>query len=357
MIPKDRQDEVQSALQRFVTLANRRNDAVVQYNGQIQFLVQLENTLRSCEGESRRLGGKALSLTPDLPAIYFWLQRLKSTTQLDIMKRLNYGGRALAFWGPLNVTEVTFAPPGPLDGYLELLGYQNHLEELFEGLFDTQITGVWYYWPDIDRLTEPGLVVDVSSVVQDLKDPSSDEISSNDDDDDGVYKAVVTIMPDSLAAFADMAKIRIFQVRVWLKGAMFEADSQGQSVIRIEIQHMGNETIWTQDGTAYSFDHSPVSLQFAYDCSLFNKEGKVSGSPRLVHGKQDIEHDYSGSGKPTMNDRPPLGPFTDWQIVMRRDTNPGLDLSKLEKVWIEFCGRNLAMTSKPKKPVTEYDFG
>jgi len=336
VIPADKRASVQQELDNFVALILKRNNAVVSYNAQLQWLLHLSTLAESYERESKTLGDHALSLNPQLPTIYFWLKRMKATMQLDILQRLNYEGRALAFWGPIDIKTVTFDPPGPLDGAVQLRKHQKRLDDLFESCCDAFSSGTWTHWPASRDLLHTGHIIDISSIIPFLKKQTTDP------DGRPVHEASFSISPNSIKAFRTMSNVRIKQVRVWCFGATVAPNEQGESRLIIDIHHLGFEKIWDLQGQPYNFDHSPVVLQFLYETSIFNKNMKCSGDPALVFSRQDIENDYSGTSgdKPKSGDRPPMGPFADWKISIYPEAHESLNLADVNKVWVEFCGRN-----------------
>ncbi|GKT82049.1 hypothetical protein ColTof4_14472 [Colletotrichum tofieldiae] len=336
-IPGDMIAGVEEPLNNFKTMVQQRNSAVLDYNAKVQFLLELHNMLSACDEESRRLGDAALNLNPELPAIYFWLKRLKSRMQLEILQRLNYEARALAFWGPMDIKEIRFDAPSPAGGSIDLRRHQSSLDNAFEICYGEFQNGPWEYWPISRDLTEAGIVLDMSNMIEALCKPRLTPKNTE------VYTAAFSINPIKASKFLTMANVRLTQVRVWLLGATVEPDNQGQHRLRVDIDHTGYETIWDESGKPFKFEHDPVPLQFEYDTRLFNETGQVSGSPKLVYSRQAIEKDYNGGKKPEPSDRPPIGPFTDWVTTVRSDVNPGLKMN-VTKVLVELCGRHLPTT-------------
>lgn len=334
---------VRTQLDAFLAVVTRRNTAVIHYNSLIQTYLRLQSIIKACESESRELGEHALSLNPSLPAIYFWLKRLKGQTHLQILQKLNDQARALSFWGPMPVDSVKFAPPGPLDGFVQLRLHRQTLIDLFEKSYEGFQSGGWFAWPNDNNFLGEGIRV-----------PLSDSVIHNLVHGESGHQSLLTISPNSHTDFIDMANVRVTQVRVWLLNAVVAspaADNPKQrQALRIEITHCGDETVWTPDGSPCHFRHAPVTMQFSYETTVFNASGgQCSGRPNLVYGRQDIEHDYAGGpSQPGVGDKPPIGPFGDWKIEVRKDVNPGLDLSRVKTGWIEFCGRNKVATAPLK---------
>ncbi|KAF5964368.1 serine protein kinase [Fusarium bulbicola] len=336
-------DTVRTKLDAYLEVVQKRNAAVINYNGLIQSYLQLQRVIQSCKEEFQQLGEQALQLNPSLPAIYVWLKRLRGQTRLQILRELNNQARALSFWGPMPVNSVSFLPPGPKTGYIELQSNHDMLIDLFESSYEGFQSGGWSSWPADGTFSGKGVSVPLSQdVLDNLKRERGGQAAWAHDSE-----SLLTITPESHTDFLDMANVRLTQVRVWLLGATIGTSrvSDGdmpRRALRIEITHCGDDTIWDPDGSPCRFRHAPVTMQFSYETTLFNASGgERSGRPGLVYSRQDIEHDYDGgSSRPGATDKPPIGPFGDWKLEIRKDVNVGLDLQSVTAGWIEFCGRN-----------------
>ncbi|KAL1889080.1 hypothetical protein Sste5346_009145 [Sporothrix stenoceras] len=329
--------EVKKRLAAFLAVVTKRNGDVLHYNGLIETLHKLEAVHRHYVSEAQRLGEHVLGLTPSLPAVYFWLKRLKREYLLQIMQEINNQARALSFWGPMPVKSVTFAPPGPMDGSLQLRLHQETLLGLFEKSYEGFQSGGWHSWPEDKSFLGEGICVSLkASAIESLQETN---------------EALLTITPQAHTDFLDMANVRVTQVRVWLLNATVSAHDPDaphpRYPLRVKITQCGDDTIWTPDGKPCVFRHTPVTMHFSYETIKFNEtKGIFSGAPDPVYGRQDIEHDYAGGPSvPGAADKPPIGPFGVWKIVVRKDVNPGLNLTGVTAGWIEFCGRNKAATS------------
>lgn len=338
-------DDVREKMDAYLEIAKKRNEAVINYNGLVQTYLQLQRVAQGCADESRQLGERALSLNPSLPAIYFWLKRLKNQSRLQILRELNNQARALSFWGPMPVNSVTFPPPGPMVGHTQLRLYQEKLIDLFERSYEGFQSGGWNSWPVDKKFYGEGIRVRLGQDVIDKLIRGEQSAGSRE--------VLLSITPKSHRDFLDMANVRLTQVRFWLLGATVDAVQSADAhweprrALRVEITHCGDDTIWDPDGSPCTFRHAPVTMQFSYETTVFNaSDGQCSGRPELVYGRQDIEHDYAGgSSRPGVGDKPPIGPFGEWKIQIREDVNTGLNLEGVKAGWIELCGRNQLATS------------
>ncbi|CAK7205420.1 hypothetical protein SEUCBS139899_008191 [Sporothrix eucalyptigena] len=327
---------VRKQLDAFLAAATKRNGHVLHYNGLLDQLQKLEGIQRQCAAEAERLGDRLLGQSPALPAIYFWLKTLKRESILRIMQELNNQARAQAFWGPTPVSSVTFSPPGPKDGAVQLRLHQEELAGRFEKAYEGFQSNGWHFFPTEKSFEKEGIRIPLTaSALASLKDTN---------------EALITVTPRAHTDFLDMANARVTQVRFWLLGATVSAHDPGAKnpryPLRVQITQCGDDTLWTAAGKPCIFRHAPVTVQFSYETTLFNATQQCSGKPELVYGTQEIEHDYAGGPRvPGASDKPPIGPFGDWKVVVRKDVNPDLDLTGVTAGWIEFCGRHQAATA------------
>lgn len=114
--------------------------------------------------------------------------------------------------------------------------------------------------------------------------------------------------------FAGNADVRVSNVRVYLEGA-----KTADNILRLTIQHMGDENMVTVYNEKRHFTHN--RLVFAFEYNL--KTGAV-----LVDKFVDGEN--SEYALP--------GPFATWRIGVSTLSNKQLDLSGVTKAWFEFSG-------------------
>lgn len=331
-IPSDHSAMLDAALDDYMNTISQRNTSVLNYNAAVQLLNEAIKDFYYYQSQNASLGQKALQIDPNLPTIYFWLQQMQNSLQMDIMQRLNYGARALSFWG-LDDTSA-FTTPGPLQGYTDLKNNQKDLSERFEQCVESFSSSLWSVWPA--QTNELGLLYqltpdELSTLLQGQLDP--DEQTSS-------YGVFLTFTPDdSPSVFAAMANVRLSQVRFWLIGAAVQPQSNlNRELLTVEIEHLGQETLVAPSGQSFNFNHDAVNLQFIYDTASVSSIQDCG--PSIVFSTEEIEQDYTG-GQPTQSSIAPLGPFTTWRVQIKETENFGLDLSKVTEGYMEFCGRNM----------------
>ncbi|KAH6689664.1 hypothetical protein F5X68DRAFT_230280 [Plectosphaerella plurivora] len=328
-------EHVKTALTAFLKAATERNAAVITYNALIQTYFRLDGIVKSSKDESQKLGEQLLFLDKSLPAIYFWLKRLKQQNHFEILGELNNQARALCFWAPKVVGSVIFDAPSVKQGTEELLKQQEKLISEFERAYETIRSGAWQSWPGDPTFQKEGISVPLSPrILKDLRNGGDN------------HEVLLSITPEAHFEFGNMANVRLTQVRVWLRGATVSpvgSGSRTQWPLHVELTHWGYETIHDSNGKACQFQHATVNLHFKYETTLFNPEGLID-QPNIVYEHQDLDYDYGGGAQPGANIKPPFGPFGDWTIRVPKAMNPGLYLDNVTEGWIEFCGRNQALS-------------
>lgn len=131
--------------------------------------------------------------------------------------------------------------------------------------------------------------------------------------------ATLPIQPDA-PAFAGMDRVRLTGVRVWLEGARPQPGTRVYALVATSGRYFDRHR-----GQSFQFGSvEPWELAFSY---LADEQG-----PRtvLIDGRVN-EDDRRSFFEPT--------PFTEWRVSLPPRQNPGLDLSGLRRVVLEFSGK------------------
>lgn len=331
-IPKDKRDLLSSELDSYINIIEERNTAVLNYNSGLQQLVELIKNRKIYERHAQEIGDQMLALDPELPSIYYWLKRMRSSRRLETMRLLNYAGRAVAFWGPSDFSSFSFNGPGPLRDSTALGSQHESLLSSFNQSVELIQNAVWYQWPEDDQQHGQGIIVPLSDDdVKNLKKPQTDEHGHT------FYEAIVDVRPEASSSFDQTANIRLSQVRVWIIGAQVDPVAK-RKIMTVDIQHLGEESIWSSTtGREVVFSHVPIRLRCRYDMTTeITDVTQCNGT--IVVGRQDMKS-YFG-GPLDESSVAPIGPFAKWRITVRTDSNPGLKMD-LKEVYLEFCGRGL----------------
>jgi hypothetical protein len=133
-------------------------------------------------------------------------------------------------------------------------------------------------------------------------------------------------------AFLDLDRIRITTVRVWLEGAKIAPDK----TIMVRISTSGSYRDRLND-TKYQFTAKPLQRVFEYHVESAGL-GKPNPDWRFDNGDLGyIEIDGSVDTEVSYAYFQPT-PFTEWTVEILKGENPGLDLSGVSKITMQFQG-------------------
>jgi len=178
------------------------------------------------------------------------------------------------------------------------------------------------------------------------------------------------LSPSHVNPFHGMADVRITKVRVWMVGMTTTTDYHNVTLI-----YLGQSQFRTRKNLPYPERRSPtaetdqdkrdpeyviqepVSIRFNYKAEGLNYDPQKEKDPftpgRLfgnnLAGTEDGNLSYAGTGDaklPSQKEYAVIGPFGKWRLeVLREENNPGLDLSKLTMIVIDFHGFHRTFSS------------
>jgi len=125
---------------------------------------------------------------------------------------------------------------------------------------------------------------------------------------------------EGASPFAGMANVRVSTARPWVIGATTTSGN-----LKVNITHTGPETIVDTSNTAFFFTHRSIVGLFEFVIGTKTILLDASGFGVIESGTDDA-------------DFAPPGPFAVWTVTIDPDLNPGLDMSGVTEVDIEFCG-------------------
>lgn len=319
-IPDSDASALRQDLDDYMDLVNSRNAAVLQYNSALQMLQEAQLDSSYAAARMQVLGQAGLKIDPNLPAIAFWLTKMRDDLRLDIMQRLNYQDRAISYWGL--VPPSTYGAPGPLRDYDALSLDQETLSNSFKTALGIYADNIWSTWP------VPG--PNASGLFYQLTPGEVSALTRNG-------SVIVRIAPDN-AVFAGRSNVRLSQVRIWVVGASVSAtDARGRQPLMIDVTQQGRETILSHTRKTFEFTHDAVDIQFTYD-SKGVKSFADCTSDRIFN-TEVIQGDFSGGGQQVgTNTMAGIGPFAAWRIQIRAIENPGLAFAPGTVVYVEFWG-------------------
>ncbi|KAL3468737.1 hypothetical protein BJX99DRAFT_265867 [Aspergillus californicus] len=333
-IPEEQQKEIREALDDYMQTVLTRNNAVIDYNSNIQLLLDALQTEEYSSEQINKLGGHIAKIDPTLPSVVFWLRKMRDALRLQLMQYLNYESRAIRFWGLLD--KIPMSSPSPLMDHIALGHTQNQLEAFFDSALEYYSRSVRIVWPyDTHAL---GLLYKLSSADINLL-----KISDNAGD----HTAYIRIDPHKTTEiFRDWVDIRLQEVRIWLFGVEIpQADAAGRKLLSIQVTHGGDETIVDTRTKSKAFAHDLLHAQFAYDTAKVSGIHDVPG--QSVFTNADLEHEFGIGVVPKETSLAPLGPFARWKLKITQKANPGIRMENLREGYIEFRGSNRQRLSVP----------
>jgi hypothetical protein len=340
-IPESRRADLSSKMNKMVNCSLARNDAIITYNNALQRYSQAVVDKDNAKSQQQTWGNQQMTLNPALPAVYFWLRKLRSSMYLDVMQYLWYGARAISFWAAKDITSIAGTQPSPVRGYTDLETIQNTVNSQFATCLHEWAGRTWSVWP-YDENTQTGLLYKLTDaeLAQFLSQPTSVTGPK-------VFTTTLTFHPDS-EFWAGRYYVRLNQARIWLVGAKAAPDHQQRQLVNFGLSHGGTETIRRSTTEQVTFLHDRVSLNFTYDAARIRGKDDI-GKPGIAFSKQALEQDYRGGMDPQKDVKAAIGPLTTWTIELKEAENPGLDVSQVTEAYLEFWGRSTGGDQHPPK--------
>lgn len=118
--------------------------------------------------------------------------------------------------------------------------------------------------------------------------------------------------------FAGRTDVRLTKVRLFLIGAR-----TSKQRLRVNLTHTGDENMLHTYGRKHRFRHQPVPVAFKYNTETLEYKGDetLDGDIGSTEGEFSL-----------------VGPFTTWRVEINKEENSGLDLSRVEKAYMQFEG-------------------
>jgi hypothetical protein len=266
------------------------------------------------------------------------------------MELRNYESRAISYWG-LN-PNVTMSSPAPLNNHINLSNDQTAIDGQFSNALTLIADNFSSDWPL--NPSDGGIFIELSkSEISSFLTPTTRTLA--DHSTMLIYSIIITIEPNTDPRWAEMANVRLRQARVWLAGAKsgILPDKNGNQHITVGLTQTGRETVVGTDGVLHTFIHDSIEIQSVFYCN------KVQSETDCVDLNVYSSSEFAGFfdfkvADFTVEDEAPIGPFADWRIHVEssKTINPGLDLTGVNGVWIEFAGNNQTQIP-PSLAVTE----
>ncbi|KJK66773.1 hypothetical protein P875_00127901 [Aspergillus parasiticus SU-1] len=351
LIPAHARAQLDTKLDKYLSLISTRNNAVLGYNANIQLLAEKLAEKACIDVQIKQLGQQKLTIDPSYMTIVNWMRTCRDRLRLSIMQTLNYQARAIRFWGLRQNLEVFDS--APLQDYNALSGKQESLRGEFMAALEQYAANVRSEWPRNEN--DQGKIRDLtSSELQLLKQPTEltqvegedlaqkGIISSLSDGNYRVHRLFVDLDPlKDQDTFGGHADIRLSEIRLWLLGATVDntgSRSDRPKSLSINLQHMGKETIEDPARNRFFFSHETVALSFEYRVDEVPDFNHARTS--AVQSKQNLGSDHHIGSTVDKNTLASIGPFATWKILVicGGGMNPGLNMDGVTEAFLEFRG-------------------
>ncbi|KAI9369435.1 hypothetical protein BJX61DRAFT_545590 [Aspergillus egyptiacus] len=337
-IPSHQREWVDDALDDYMDTILKRNGAVLEYNTSVQLLMDARRDEKNAQEQAAKLGEKKLALDPAIPAIALWLRGTKDKFALQLMQRLYYASRAVAYWGL--ETSFKFEKPGPLRSSVELQNYRIQLDGHFESILSRFAGNVRSIWPRTE--SDQGLIYDLTSEqLKSLKTGSSEKGRKGK-----LYKVTVSLQPKDKPFGGGRADVRLNEVRLWLIGAKVKHDGQGRHRLMAHVRHMGDDVFEDESNNRLVFSHDSMTIPFEFDAVKVHSKADLTTAAIL--NRADALQDQWTGGRPRkdigITSVAAVGPFASWSLEVREAENEGLDMQGVTSAHLEFCGANRSFT-------------
>jgi peptidoglycan hydrolase CwlO-like protein len=294
-------------LRAYVAAANSRNKKIAELDALRTRRAQLEAQSVQLDGDIRKVSNLRQSESdPGLVEYKAFMTTVYQQTKWSLIKLLYQERRAWEYWA---LTRMKFEVVGQDVAALSSIHAKilsSELDVRNQRARPDQIrTDVRVTIRQAKATDEPKAII-LPAAFADFKNSSS----SN-------FGRLVFFIPKNHPSFKyDVAGITAKQVKVMLPG-VHTADNQ----IKIRLIHAGNSSIDSPvRGKTFSFSHEIRKTDIEYP--LEGNEGTRTRVDDNLGGKEG-EYVY-------------LSPFSTWTLIVDKDLNPGLDLSRVQEVEILF---------------------
>ena len=329
-------------------------------------MIDLRGELRRCERQRETVSGKlATQSAPNLPAIMTFVSGLYERAKADCISELYMASRARAFWGLESYRSFydrLGRNPGRIDHAQLKAAATTITADLLAALERARRTPNRF--PAGGRAEGSlGVVVvlnrvDHRQLFEDLEEdhegefelvPATPESRKPRSDFEPTWAAwcgATPPPPDDPNPFHGKADVRLTKVRAWMCGMR---TSNGEH--DVTLVHLGPERFCRPDGDLYPdsgyVTHAPTQIPFRYKAGNLGFDplrpmpftpGQLFGD---VAGTEDGDLGFpalGGSELPEKSSYAPIGPFAKWRLIVRPQDNPGLDLSHLDWIVLDFHG-------------------
>ncbi len=305
-------DDLKNAFRAYVSQIQQRNGQILSYNAIVSLILQKKQTVAASEAQTQAFNDEALNTVSqaNLPDLVTFASRIYYAARNQIMEVLDLTARAYRFWAVSDYNIVTNAyqnnPVTKFDSEILNQASRNILNPYGALMRDRYGTNSTPF---------NGMIYDVPQAM----------LKASSFNTSGLIYVNINLL--DIIKLRKSFNVRVTSVRVWIAGI-----TTSDNTLLVEITHSGNEKILDQHGRAFEFHHDEIKKQFF----LRDINNRIIGE----EANFGIENALNET---TKNKYAAVGPFTMWQILVDLEVNPGLDLSKVTGIQLEFAGTNYAL--------------
>lgn len=344
--------DLKQQLDDYVSVVEKRNRAVLEYNSCLQLLVKAKADRDFYSKRNEELGQLVLSTyDPEAPSLRLWLLKNRQDLRYTILTTLYRAERALQFWG-LNDT----LPPIPsAQDFSDIALLKSRMTTFHERFIDNLVTrsnNPGTVWPEIEsgkstRVRGKFFHLPAADVERFWKYPSKQRTVDEHSEEYLLYEAYFTISPVRKAAskaFEDLSghsDVRIDSVRAWLYGAAV-GRRDNKAELKVNLVHLGSEGIVSESNVLYDFNHDAIRLQCTYDPTNLKTAQDIPNATVYDTQKLNSFRSLVLAAKAETNElvTASFGPFAQWRLSVSSRENLDLNLTGVTDIAIEFTGES-----------------
>lgn len=331
------------SINHFLNLAQQRNVNVVQYNSDLSQYVSLTSTLAKLKAQLAAVQNLPTNSNAGLPWIVSFMSQLYHTVRGEVLYQMYLTSRALGYWGLDPGTSALSAFIGLSDPagitYSTLSGANTQLLAAFNQALENFGTGTLTSFPATGQ--QQGIMVQLSQAQYPAEFAALVTKTTSSNNAGYIYTVSVPVpvvtqsTPASGSPFADWANVRISTARPWIVGATTTSGN-----LTVSITHNGGEAFADPSNNLTWFTHEPITATFEFEIS----------NSAILRDADGFGVVQSGSGGYyNTADFAPPGPFAMWTVTIDPDQNPGLDVSGVTEINLEFRGAGYSFAAALKQ--------
>jgi hypothetical protein len=362
-------------LNSYIEVLDQRNALVDQYNDAVRRCAALQGTKLARADQIKAMkGAVAAQGVPDLAPMANYANGLAEHLRWQCLQNLELAHRAASFWGLAPVTSMQdwlAGNPGTISAAALAVAIHDVDQKLLDALGAFRRTPGAFPAPPMpgSHWLPAGVLVVLTphahpevfrwlqlsgeALFELLPADGDSKRPATVDTPTAAVRATSVLAADKPLdtkraggpnPFAGKANVRLTKARAWLEGPGVTG------TVTLTLTQKGTERFTTAAGPfppdrrrARYLEHVPVAVPFTYDSHSYRfdpEHGFAAAAIGVGIDNQDGDMQFppAGSTLPIDASYAPVGPFGLWSLAVRHKLNPGLDLSRLSRILIDFQG-------------------